>query len=244
MPYRPERQYRSFAASNFQPVVEPEANDEERAAEPTYKVRGHFCTFSQEYELFPRMGNWPAEYEQIDPHAFDDCDMSDVIMQYDHAGPVMARMKNGSLRIGFDEIGGWAEADLSGCQQARDLYEAITNGLVSEMSFGFMIADDDEGRGTTSLRDEQGDYHTTITRICRMYDCSAVSIPANPNTDISEMRKRSYLAATIEADQKAEEERKAAEAELERIDQERKEAEEKCMGMLRLRAKAMALKTI
>lgn len=259
MPFLPEtRQYRSFAASNFQPITEPlpevEDGAEVRTAEPTYKVRGHFCTFSDEYELFPRMGNWPAEYEQIDPHAFDNCNMTDVIMQYDHAGPVMARIKNGSLRIGFDEIGGWAEADLSGCQQARDLYEAITNGLVTEMSFGFMIADDDEGRGTTTLRDEQGDYHTTITRIARLYDCSAVSIPANPNTDISEMRKRSYLAATIEADRKAAEEAAAEAAEQERLAQEAAEAEEraaqeaaeqeataKAMAMLQLRARAMGL---
>ena len=243
MPYKPDqRQYRSFAASNFKPVEEPlpEVKDgsEVRVAGPTYKVRGHFCTFSQEYELYPRMGDWPAEYEQIDPHAFDECNMTDVIMQFDHSGPVMARIKNGSLKIGFDEIGGWAEADLSGCQQARDLYEAITNGLVTEMSFGFTIADDENGRGTTTFRDEQGDYHTTVTRVSRLYDCSAVSIAANPNTDISEVRKRSYLAATIEADRKAAEEQER---------QKQLEEEEQRLADVarrKRRARAMALNTI
>lgn len=201
MPYRPtERQYRNFAASNFKPITR-DADD----ASPSYKVRGYFTTFNDEYCLYERSKYWPAEYEQIDRHALDNADLSDVIMQYDHCGPVMARNKNGSMIIGTDEHGAWCEADLSGCQQARDLYEAISNGLVTEMSFAFALPFDDDGEGYTSFKDENGDWHTTITRISKVYDTSAVSIPANPSTDISEMRKRSYLAARIEADRKAEE---------------------------------------
>ena len=201
MPFKPtERQYRSFAASNFKPLTrDGEGN------EPSYKGRGYFTTWGNEYCLYERTKYWPAEYEQIDRHALDNADMSDVIMQYDHNGPVMARNKNGSMTIGTDEHGAWCEADLSGCQQARDLYESISNGLVTEMSFAFTIASDDDGEGYTTFRDEGGDYHTTITRIGKVYDTSAVSIPANPSTDISEMRKRSYLAARIEADRKADE---------------------------------------
>lgn len=223
MPYKPnERQYRSFAASNFQPVVREFTDDEEeKDEEPSYRVRGYFTTFDQEYELYPRMGNYPAEYEQIDRHALDGVDTRDTIMQYDHVGPVMARTRNLSLTIGTDEHGGWCEADLSGCQQARDLYEAIQNGLVDEMSFGFMIANDDDGKGCTYTRDEQGDYHTTITRISRLYDVSAVGIPANPNTDI---HLRSAIGAEIEAERRAAEEARAAEAKAE---QEAVEAEER-----------------
>ena len=217
MPQRPERQYRSFAASNFTPVGNVTAD--EQGGEPSYKVRGYFTTFSQEYELYPRTSDWPAEYEQISPDAFDGCDMTDVIMQYDHEGPVMARIRNASLAIGFDSHGGWCEADLSGCQQARDLYEAIANGLVAEMSFGFTIADDDDGRGTTFTRDEQGDFHWTITRIARLYDVSAVSIPANPNTEIEEVRKRSYAASILEA------ERRAAQEEADRLAEQERAAE-------------------
>ena len=208
MPFKPsERQYRSFAASNFKPIV-----NENDSQEPSYKVRGYFTTWANEYCLYERTKYWPAEYEQIDRHALDNADMSDVIMQYDHNGPVMARNKNGSMTIGMDEHGAWCEADLSGCQQARDLYESISNGLVTEMSFAFTIASDEDGEGYTTFKDENGDYHTTITRISKVYDTSAVSIPANPNTDIGEMRKRSYLAARIEADRKAEEDAAAEEA--------------------------------
>lgn len=244
MPYKPsERQYRSFAASNFRPVEREAALDadgNEVAQEPTYKVRGYFTTFNDEYVLYERTKYWPAEYEQIDPGALDECDMSDVIMQYDHQGPVLARQRNKSLVIGTDSHGAWCEADLSGCQQARDLFESIQNGLVVEMSFGFVIDSDEERDGYTTFKDENGDYHTTIMRIKRIYDVSAVGIPANPGTEIDEVRKRSYLAATIEADRKAlEEQRKAEEkAEQLRIQQE----EEQRRMRLKRRARALSMR--
>ena len=206
MPYKPnERLYRSFAASNFKPVIEERSLND---GEQSYKVKGYWTVFSTEYELYPRTKYWPAEYEQIDPHALDDADMSDVIFQENHADSPLARIRNGSLQVGVDAHGAWCIADLGGCQRGRDLYESICNGLIDEMSFGFIIASDEESEGYTSFRDEEGDYHTTITRIAKVYDCSAVTFGANPTTDIEEMRKRSYLAARIEADR-----RKAAEAE-------------------------------
>lgn len=210
MPFKPqERQYRSFAASNFH------ALDNEDGQEPSYRVRGHFSTWNQEYALYERTKYWPAEYEQIDRHAFVNADMSDVIFQENHEDSPLARMRNNSLILGEDEQGPWCEAYLGGCQRGRDLYESIQNGLITEMSFGFTIASDEDGEGFTTFKDENGDYHTTITRISKVFDVSAVSIPANPNTDISEMRKRSYLAARIEADRKAEEEAAVEEAESE-----------------------------
>lgn len=199
MPYRPERQYRSFAASNFQPIEQENTQDDD---DKSCRVRGYFCTFNDEYLLTPAIPScdWPATYEQIDRHAFDGCDISDVIAQYDHAGDVLARTRNGSLKLGFDDHGGYCEMMLDGCQRARDMYESISNGLVVEMSFGFVIADDEEGEGRTYTRDEQGSYHVTITRISKLYDVSCVSIPANPGTDIESIRKRSYMASIIEAD--------------------------------------------
>lgn len=221
MPYLPDvRQYRSFAASNFQPIEQDSTQD---GNDKSYKVRGYFCTFNDEYLLYPSIPscNWPATYEQIDRHAFDDCDVSDVIAQYDHSGDVLARTRNGSLKLGFDDHGGYCEMRLDGCQRARDMYESISNGLVVEMSFGFVIADDEDGEGRTYTRDEQGDYHVTITRISKTYDVSCVSIPANPGTDIESVRKRSYMAQIIEADIEAD--RKAAEHDPEPEQEEMRE---------------------
>lgn len=242
MPYKPsKRQYRSFAASNFEPIkreaVLDENGNEVTPDEPSYKVRGYWTVFNSEYELYPRTKYWPAEYEQIDSHALDNADLHDVVFQENHEGSPLARTRNGSLELGTDDHGAWCIADLGGCQRGRDLYESIVNGLIVEMSFGFIIDNTEESDGYTTFKDEDGDWHTTITRIRKVYDCSAVTFPANPATDISEMRKRSYLADLIDADRKA-----AEEAEAARIaEQEEAERTKSALAMLALRAKAMRL---
>lgn len=201
MPFKPtERLYRSFAASNFQPVEQEEPTDSQ---EPSYKVRGYYTVWNSEYELYPRTKYWPAEYEQVDRHALDDADLSDVIFQENHEGSPLARIRNGSLQLGTDDHGAWCIADLGGCQRGREIYESIKNGLIVEMSFGFIIASDEDSEGYTSFKDENGDYHTTITRIQKVFDCSCVSIPASPYTEISELRSLSAARKKIEAERAA-----------------------------------------
>jgi HK97 family phage prohead protease len=209
MPYLPnDRQYRTFAANNFQSIATRTASEGDD--EPSYTVRGHYTVFDYEYPLTNGF------YETIDRHALDDTDTSDVLFQFNHTGTPLARLRNGSLRIGVDQTGGWAEADLSGCQQARDIYEAISNGLIDRMSFGFTVDADEvseereKGKRTIYLR--------TITRIGKLYDVSAVSIPANDGTEIS---ARSLVDGLIEKEKaerliEAEKEARArAKAELE-----------------------------
>lgn len=198
MPYLPEsRQYRNFAASNFQPVQRDDGSDE-----PSYVVEGHFTVFDAPYELVPGF------FETIDRHALDKTDMSDVLFQFNHSGMVLARLRNHSLQVGVDNVGGWSRADLSGCQQARDLYEAISNGLIDRMSFGFTIAPD----GVEYDEDDEGNIHSRITNIDKLFDVSPVDLPASEHTDIS---ARSYAEAIIEARSKrAEQESQAGEPEV------------------------------
>lgn len=178
MPVRNNREYRSFDAVNFQRV-----EDESKP----YTVRGYFTTFEQPYHL---MEDWDGKpiYEVIGRDAFAGCDLSDIIFQYDHEGDVMARSKNGSLSISFDDHGGMCEAYLGGSQRGRDLYESITNGLVDQMSFGFIIASD-------GMEWDEETRTSRITAISKLFDVSAVGIPANPNTEI---HARSYLDGVIE----------------------------------------------
>lgn len=206
MPFKPgERQYRSFAASNFHPV------QNEDTEEQSYVVRGHFTVFETEYQLCPDF------YEVIDEHALDEADMSDVIFQLNHEGMTLARQRNNTLRVGIDPDGGWCEADLRGSQPGRDLYEAITNGLIDEMSFGFTIA---EG-GFELEEDEDYNIHSRITKISKVFDVSAVSIPALPATDIS---ARGYVDAAIEAKRKQEELEQQAQVEQEQLEQREADA--------------------
>lgn len=239
MPYRPgERQYRDFNVESFKPEVRESSEEQEQS----YVTRGYFCTFREPYELFRDY------YEEIDPHAFDECDMSDVLMQVNHDGFVYARNRNNSLMIEIDDHGGHCQADLSGSKRGREeLYEAISNGLIDRMSFGFTIADD----GLEWEEDSDGVIHTRITKISKLYDVSAIAgFPANPGTEIS---ARSLHDSIIEArDKKLEEERRAEqeriEAEQERIAEEQRiadEAAERAAEQARMRrmrrAKALSL---
>lgn len=125
-------------------------------------------------------------YEVIDRHALDEADMSDVIMQYDHNGKVLARQSNKTLIIEPNDKGLFVCADLSKSQASKELYEEINNGLVTRMSWAFTVAEESYNKDTRTR---------TILKVKKVYDVSAVSIPANQDTEIS---ARSYLDGVIE----------------------------------------------
>ena len=62
-------------------------------------------------------------FEIIDRHAFDNCDMSDVIMNYNHGGKVVARLRNKTLVLNFNGNQVEIDAYLGGTQEGRNLYE-------------------------------------------------------------------------------------------------------------------------
>ena len=83
-------------------------------------VEGYATTFNQPYELMRAKD--VIVNEQVDAKAFDETDMSDTIMQYDHEGRVFARVKNGTLRLEPDEHGLKVTADLGGTEIGRQLF--------------------------------------------------------------------------------------------------------------------------
>ena len=170
MPIRNDREYRKAAPF--------EAKDD-----VNYIVEGYASTF-EPYVLWYE-GDTEIR-EKIDPHAFDNADMSDVIMQYDHEGRVFARQSNGSLELSVDEHGLKVRADLSRTAAARQLYEDIDSGMITQMSFAFSIQEDAY---------DKKEHLRTVTKIRKLYDVSAVSIPANPGTEIS---ARSFAEGVIE----------------------------------------------
>lgn len=143
-------------------------------------VEGYATTFNEPYLLY-RVEGYEV-WEQIDPAAFTETDMSDVIMQYDHKGRVFARMSNETLSLNTDEHGLHIRANLGGTELGRQLYEEIAGGYTDKMSFGFKVAEDRQDvlveEGLTSVL-------RTITKISKLYDVSAVSLPANDATSIS-----------------------------------------------------------
>lgn len=163
-------------------------NFEIRADVPDQMVaRGYATTFNEPYELFS-YDNWEGYrvhfMEQVDPLAFEETNMSDTIMQYNHEGRVFARVSNQTLSLRTDAHGLLVEADLGGTEIGRQLYEEIKGGYTTRMSFGFTVAKDTRAEE----RDEDNKVITilrTITGIKTLWDVSAVSIPANDGTEIS-----------------------------------------------------------
>ena len=172
-------------------AIEARAKDD-GSNEESYEVMGYACTFNEPYEL------WSYDRytvrEQIDPHAFDECDMSDVIMQYNHEGRVFARTSNKTLELGIDGHGLKIErAYLGGTEIGRQLNEEIKGGYTTKMSIGFKV-DEDKREITENVETNTVDVLRTITKVRKLYDVSAVSLPANDGTAIS---ARSYCDGVI-----------------------------------------------
>lgn len=168
-----DREYRDFEIR----ALEPEGEEE-----PQKIVRGYASTFGNPYTLYS-----DEEYEVreiMDPHAFDDADLSDVIMQYNHEGRVFARVSNGTLETTVDERGLAIKADLGGTDLGAQVYAEIAGGYTNKMSIGMKI---DRSRDVWVTEKLAGKIieTRTINRVAKLYDVSAVSIPANDATSIS-----------------------------------------------------------
>ena len=177
------RSYRSVAQIEVRMAGEGE---EERMT-----VEGYATTFNDPYVLWQEDGY--TVKEQVDRSAFDSTDMSDVIMQYDHEGRVFARTSNGTLTLAADDHGMKIVADLGGTELGRQLYEEIKGGYTNKMSFGFVV-DADTREITENHETGETIILRTITAIRKLYDVSAVSLPANDATSIS---ARAYCEGVI-----------------------------------------------
>lgn len=191
------REYRNIRLQDIR-ALDPEAGSE------SYIVEGYAATFDHVYRLYD--GSYYKVDERIDRNAFVECDMSDVIVQYDHQGRVFARTKNGTLELIVDSHGLRCRINLGGTEIGRQLYEEIKGGYTDKMSFGFVVAEDTR----VVTEDHETGVETvlrTITKIKKLYDVSAVSLPANDATEIS---ARSYCDGLIA--ELTEERRKAEQA--------------------------------
>ena len=199
-----EREYRRIDIRNI----------EARTAEDGRMiVEGYATTFNQPYKLIE--DREIILNEQVDRNAFAETDLTDVIMQYDHQGRVFARTRNNTLAIVADDHGLKIRADLGGTTIGRQLYEEIVGGYTDRMSFGFTVAEDQRTRG----EDENGKKTVlrTIRKIGKLYDVSAVSLPANDATEISARSIGDGLITEALEEIRAEEERQRKIGEIRKI---------------------------
>lgn len=205
MPMKANREYRDMRLD-----IVKRAEDDQDSAEERKIVNGYASTFNEPYTLYE--DDDLVYREQVDASAFDNTDMSDVIMQYNHEGRVFARISNNTLRVQPDDQGLFIEADLGGTELGRQLYEEIAGGYTDKMSFGFIVDKDEELR--TEAADGRVDILRTITGISKLFDVSAVSIPANDATSIAVRNLTDGVIERIRAER----------LEAERIETERRRA--------------------
>ncbi len=163
-----------------------------------YLAEGYATTFETAYDIFS--DGMRIFREVIDRNAFASCDMSDVIFQYDHEGRVFARTRNSTLSLATDEHGLLVRANLGGTDIGKQLWQEIRGGYTDKMSFAFTVSDDKIDRTTEGGKN-------VITRrilgISKLYDVSAVSIPANDTTSISARSFCDGVIAELEAERRA-----------------------------------------
>jgi len=228
MPAKPlERQYRMMAmpftaVSDMENVVDEGGNEVERPANrfrSTHYAEGFATTYEDPYVLFEDRDGWKY-VEIIDRHALDGADLSDVIFQFDHSGMVYARSTNNSLYLEPDnDHGFFMSCDLSRTPDAQLVHEHIRNGDINAMSWAFIPAEE------VYTEDFENKVFTTrITRVKKVFDVSAVSYPADPNTEIS---ARHLVNGEIEA-------RRLRESQQRELERKRKE--------IAMRAKAMSIR--
>lgn len=193
MPSR-EREYR---------IMDLRAVQREDGEEPSFFVEGYAATY-EPYKLMTIDG--VDYFERIEPTAFDDADLTDVVFRVDHAGRVYARSSAGTVEIWHDAHGLGQRTDLGKTQRARELFADIEAGNYPKMSFAFVVAEDGDSY-------DRSTHTRIISRIAKVFDVSPVVFPANPTTELS-VATRDYFDGVIEAE-------KAERLEAERREQQK-----------------------
>lgn len=176
------------------------------------RIHGRAVVFNAPTVMYtdPETG---IEYtEEIDAHAFDGAEMSDVILNVNHEGQALARTRNNTLALELTQDALEVDADMTKSQASRDALEAVQNGLLDKMSFAFVVAPNGDDYDSES-------HKRTIRQVARLYDVSLVNFPAYEQTSVS---ARDFYAAKAEAERRASEEAEQA-AEAARVLQEKRD---------------------
>lgn len=166
-------------------VSELRANTESRT------IVGYAAKFEKWSE--PIMG-WFRE--KIDRDAFSECDVTDVIMCFNHnVDSILARTTSGTLTLSTDEEGLRFEFEAPQTSLGNDMVELVRRGDISKCSFKFTVEEDE---WLYASKENGLEYdERTIRKIDKLYDVSLVVYPAYNDTEASlrhfEERKQQFL---------------------------------------------------
>lgn len=129
--------------------------------------------------------------ELINKGALDNCDMSDVILDFNHDfSKVLARNNKqsgiGSLTLTVDDIGLFFDAIPTDTSYSRDLIENMKNGIVNKCSFIFSVDWSDPDAQIWDWDDGSRGYDfRTINKLKSLSDVAVVVFPAYDSTETS-----------------------------------------------------------
>lgn len=134
--------------------------------------------------------------EKIDRDAFSECDVTDVIMCFNHnVDSILARTTSGTLTLSTDEEGLRFEFEAPATSLGNDMVELVRRGDISKCSFKFTVEEDE---WLYASKENGLEYdERTIRKIDKLYDVSLVVYPAYTDTEASlrhlEERKQQFL---------------------------------------------------
>lgn len=170
------------------------------SGEENREVEGYAVVFNASTDL-----GWFTE--EIDAHAFDNTDMSNVYLLGNHdENIVLAGTSNGSLEMSIDGHGLFQKSKIVDTSTGEDWLKLVKNGLINKQSFAFTI--DENGGEEWTTRD--GKDHRVIRKINKLYDVSLVTYPAYEQTSAYARSQSDELAEDYRR-------RKEQDAKLERI---------------------------
>jgi uncharacterized protein len=161
---KPERRFMTTTLKRAQPV--------DGVASRT--VEGYAAVFNS------TSGNLGWFTEKIDPHAFDKCDMSDVVALFNHdPNFILARTPN-TLKIDVDERGLKYSFEAPETTAGNDLLISLDRGDVNSSSFAFDVNEE-----AWECKDNGEPDERTVLGISKLYDVSPVTYPAYPDTEVA-----------------------------------------------------------
>jgi HK97 family phage prohead protease len=185
---------------------------EARTEDAKKGVTGHAAVF----ERVTNIGGW--FYEVIERGAFDETDLTDVLFFVNHnmmkIPLARSRRNNGNstMTLGVDDIGLAVDADFDteNNAEAKSLHSAIARGDIDGMSFMFRIKEDKWENLDTDMPTRR------ILKIAKVFEVSAVNLPAYDDTDIS-ARDQAALDSARQALERAKELESSNEVEVLRL---------------------------
>lgn len=155
-------------------------------------IEGKAVAFDSETVLFKIDG---IEYKEIIARgAFDEADISDVVVKYNHSDHFLAvaRTRNNTLELDVREDGVYVAIKIrKDNPNGMQFYKNVEEGLIDRMSFSFIIREESF---------DEKEHRWTVHKIEKVYDVAAVDFPAYDDTEIYAKRFGDAEALRAEAE--------------------------------------------